>query len=49
MTIQTKIISLIIKDILYKIKLANPVSQWQKIMNHNYVITLDEMPDLKIQ
>ena len=27
----------------------NPVSQWQKIMNHNYVITLDEMPDLKIQ
>ncbi len=25
----------------------NPVSQWQKIMNHTYVITRDEMPDLK--
>ena len=25
----------------------NPVSQWQKIMNHSYVITRDEMPDLK--
>lgn len=26
---------------------VNPVSHWQKIMNHSYVITLDEMPDLK--
>ena len=25
----------------------NPLSHWQKIMNHEYVITLDEMPDLK--
>ena len=25
----------------------NPLSQWQKIMNHMYVITRDEMPDLK--
>lgn len=25
----------------------NPVSHWQKIMNHGYVITRDEMPDLK--
>jgi hypothetical protein len=25
----------------------NPLSQWQKVMNHKYVITLDEMPDLK--
>lgn len=25
----------------------NPLSHWQKVMNHNYVITLDEMPDLK--
>jgi mannan endo-1,4-beta-mannosidase len=25
----------------------NPVSHWQKIMNHSYVITRDEMPDLK--
>jgi mannan endo-1,4-beta-mannosidase len=26
---------------------VNPLSHWQKVMNHNYVITLDEMPDLK--
>lgn len=26
----------------------NSVSYWQKVMNHEYVITLDEMPDLKI-
>ncbi len=25
----------------------NPLSHWQKVMNHSYVITLDEMPDLK--
>ena len=25
----------------------NPVSQWQKIMSHSYVITRDEMPNLK--
>jgi hypothetical protein len=25
----------------------NPLTHWQKIMNHQYVITLDEMPDLK--
>ena len=25
----------------------NPLTNWQKIMNHEYVITLDEMPDLK--
>jgi mannan endo-1,4-beta-mannosidase len=25
----------------------NSISQWQKIMNHAYVITLDEMPDLQ--
>ncbi len=25
----------------------NPITQWQKIMNHSYVITRDEMPDLK--
>jgi aspartate 1-decarboxylase len=25
----------------------NPVSHWQKVMNHAYVITRDEMPDLK--
>ena len=25
----------------------NPVSHWQKIMSHNYVITRDEMPNLK--
>jgi beta-mannanase len=27
--------------------LINPLSHWQKVMNHDYVITLDEMPDLK--
>jgi mannan endo-1,4-beta-mannosidase len=25
----------------------NPLSHWQKVMNHEHVITLDEMPDLK--
>ena len=25
----------------------NPLTHWQKVMNHEYVITLDEMPDLK--
>jgi mannan endo-1,4-beta-mannosidase len=25
----------------------NPVSHWQKIGNHDYVITWDEMPNLK--
>ncbi|HUW93530.1 MAG TPA: glycosyl hydrolase [Bacteroidales bacterium] len=25
----------------------NPLSHWQKVMNHAYVVTLDEMPDLK--
>lgn len=25
----------------------NSISRWQKIMNHSYVITLDEMPDLQ--
>ena len=25
----------------------NPISHWQKIMSHDYVITRDEMPDLK--
>lgn len=25
----------------------NPLSHWLKVMNHPYVITLDEMPDLK--
>ena len=24
----------------------NPLSHWQEVMNHQYVITLDEMPDL---
>lgn len=27
--------------------LWNPLTHWQKIMNHAYVVTLDEMPDLK--
>lgn len=27
--------------------IKNPLSHWQKVMNHEYVITLDEMPDLK--
>lgn len=27
--------------------IVNPLSHWQKVMNHSYVITLDEMPDLK--
>lgn len=27
--------------------IKNPLSHWQKVMNHDYVITLDEMPDLK--
>jgi hypothetical protein len=27
--------------------IKNPLSHWQKIMSHDYVITLDEMPDLK--
>lgn len=27
--------------------IVNPLSHWQKVMNHGYVITLDEMPDLK--
>jgi hypothetical protein len=26
---------------------VNPLTHWQKVMNHQYVITLDEMPDLK--
>ena len=25
----------------------NSLDQWRKIMNHSYVITLDEMPSLK--
>lgn len=25
----------------------NPLNHWQKVMNHSYVITLDEMPDLQ--
>lgn len=25
----------------------NPLKHWQKVMNHDYVITLDEMPELK--
>ncbi len=25
---------------------SNPISHWQKVLNHEYVITLDEMPDL---
>jgi hypothetical protein len=25
----------------------NPIAHWQKVMNHEYVITRDEMPDLK--
>lgn len=25
----------------------NPLSHWQKVMAHDYVVTLDEMPDLK--
>jgi len=25
----------------------NPIVHWQKIMNHSYVVTLDEMPNLK--
>ena len=25
----------------------NPLTHWQKVMNHEYVVTLDEMPDLK--
>jgi len=25
----------------------NPLTHWQKVLNHNYVITLDEMPNLK--
>jgi hypothetical protein len=25
----------------------NPLSHWQKVMTHDYVVTLDEMPDLK--
>ncbi len=25
----------------------NPLSHWQKVMGHDYVVTLDEMPDLK--
>jgi len=25
----------------------NPMSHWQKLMNHDYVITLDEMPNLQ--
>lgn len=29
------------------VRVDNPVSHWQKIMDHPYVITLDEMPDLK--
>jgi hypothetical protein len=27
--------------------IVNPLSHWQKVMNHEYVVTLDEMPDLK--
>lgn len=27
--------------------IVNPLSHWQKVMNHSYVITRDEMPDLK--
>jgi Glycosyl hydrolase family 26/Carbohydrate binding module (family 35)/Secretion system C-terminal sorting domain len=27
--------------------IKNPLIHWQKVMNHDYVITLDEMPDLK--
>jgi hypothetical protein len=27
--------------------IKNPLTHWQKVMNHDYVITLDEMPDLK--
>jgi hypothetical protein len=27
--------------------IKNPLSHWQKVMTHDYVITLDEMPDLK--
>lgn len=27
--------------------IKNPLSHWQKVMNHDYVITRDEMPDLK--
>jgi len=27
--------------------IKNPLSHWQKVMSHTYVITLDEMPDLK--
>lgn len=26
--------------------ISNPLSVWQKVMNHNYVVTLDEMPDI---
>jgi len=27
--------------------IKNPLSHWQKVMAHDYVVTLDEMPDLK--
>jgi len=27
--------------------IKNPLSHWQKVMGHDYVVTLDEMPDLK--
>jgi hypothetical protein len=27
--------------------IKNPLSHWQKVMTHDYVVTLDEMPDLK--
>lgn len=27
--------------------IKNPLTHWQKVMSHDYVITLDEMPDLK--
>lgn len=27
--------------------IKNPLSHWQKVMSHDYVVTLDEMPDLK--
>lgn len=27
--------------------IKNPISHWQKVMAHDYVVTLDEMPDLK--
>lgn len=27
--------------------IKNPLTHWQKIMAHDYVVTLDEMPDLK--